>query len=166
MCCSVIDVPKWPVVLPHMPLVFLHLVDKHVHAFDHWKITSWHLQVMFRIKQWRYWECFPTINSEFYGRFFQLFVDRPDRFWMSGITCMFWWCTVCNTVYLVVIQRHTLFKPFNYCLMPQDMITGGGLLRYLHRTVSITVDCLFHLQTIRFHDNRKKWNHNMWVGCP
>ena len=85
---------------------------------------------------------------------------------MSGIICMFWWYTICNTVYLVVIQRHTLFKPFNYCLMPQDMITGGGLLPYLNCTVSITVDCLFHLQTIRFHDNRKKWKHNMWVGCP
>ena len=32
---------------------------------------------------------FPTINSEFYGRFFSLFVDRPDGFWMIGITFMF-----------------------------------------------------------------------------
>ena len=42
-------VPKWPVVLPPMPHQFLHLAGKHVHAFDHCKIPSWYLQVMFRI---------------------------------------------------------------------------------------------------------------------
>ena len=169
MCCSCDWCSKMiscSATLP-MPHLFLHLVEKHMHAFDHCKIPCWHLQVIFCLSLCPTMKLlgisFPTINPEFYGRFFLLFVDWQNGFLMSGITFMFWWHVICDIVDLAIIQIHKLLKPFNYCLTPQDMITGEGLLPYLDQTVSITVACLFHLQTIWLHGNRKNWNHGITI---
>ena len=86
-----------------------------------------------------------------------MFVDRLDVFRVNDTTFMFWWCTISSIVDLVVIQRHKLLNPFNHSLTPQDMITGEGFLGYLDQTVSMTIDCLFYLQTILLHSNKKNW---------
>ena len=88
----VIDVLKWPIVLQPTSHLFLHLVDKHVHDFDHCKIPSWYFLgtlAFHYVKKWSYWEKrFPTIIlNSIDVSFHCLLIDWMDFGWVVSLSC-------------------------------------------------------------------------------